>query len=238
MKLDEVLKEISQFKHFAGQVNVIDKWLAWSGAAFLSRFHHNILRIAEEDPGFALSAAKHKLEQLNLFKENWQKSQNPTGDFTDVYMGIHNIGLVDGRKIIRASQPSIADINWLARDIHLKVVINLRNEDIYWEGYGPMEEADACIENLIEHINIPLEDWDEPPPSKKQVENVLEKIDYHMTPMLIHCAEGKNRSSIVTAAYRLTKQNRSWEDVLEEAVEFGFDKQLNPNQLALMKSFA
>jgi len=236
MKLEDYLKELEKYKTYAGKVS-IDQWLRWTGAAHLGHYMENLKKIDLIVPAFAVKAAEHKLNVLQEFEKTWENSAKLEKDFQDAYIGIFNLGIVEKEKIIRCSQPSYADLSWFIGDLGARAIINLRNETEYWDGYTLKNEEEACAEYWAEHVHMPMEDWDDPPPTKEQINAVLEKINFYIKPIIIHCGEGKNRTSLISAAYKLTKMGKIWDEVIEEEKEFGFDPEMNPNQMALMKSF-
>ncbi len=236
MKLEDLIRGIKEYKKFTTKVDV-DPYLRWAGAAHLSKFMENLQRINLEDPDFAVNVASHKLSMMEKFKERLKSSSNITRDFYDTYIGIFNIGVVDGGRIIRSSQPSKGDLDWFFNDLKGRVIINLRKDEKYWDGYTEKDEEAFCSLNMGEYIHIPLEDWDDPPPTKGKIAKILAKIDYYPKPLLIHCGDGKGKTSIISAAYRISRLGWAIDKAMEEAEFYGFDASMYPNTIKVIKSF-
>jgi tetratricopeptide (TPR) repeat protein len=234
--LEASLNEIRGFAKFAGTVDV-DPMLRWSAFSYLSRFAGNVKRIFAESPDFAMAVTAHKLESLRKFEQTWKESPDVSRYFQDVVAGSNNVGVIDTAKVFRCSQPSLADLAWFAGQMDVKGVINLCNEEQIWTGYAMKDEEEACGELLIDYIHIPLENWDDPPPSHKEILEVLDEIKYHAKPVLVHSSNGSDRLGLVGSAYRMSALGWPLEEAVEEAEHYGYDLEGHPGQFEVIKSF-
>lgn len=236
--LNEVKSKISAYFNLLNKLDIEEKYKE-KGNDRLAQFLKNVDIISENNQDFALSLANHKLSVLQSFERHYKESSNLKGYFKDTYYGSFNIGVLSGDlQVIRDSQPSRKDFEWLIKKAGIKTVINLRTEEDYWQGFSKKDEERICKENGVKYKNFSLEDKDDPPPSKDQIEEVLKYIDSHEKPVLFHCALGKGRTGMTAAAYRLSKQKAGYDEVIKEAAHYGFDKEKNTNQAKVIKEFA
>ncbi|MCE1247563.1 MAG: dual specificity protein phosphatase family protein [Firmicutes bacterium] len=207
------------------------------GEFHINRFLKNIGIIGKNDPDFATGLINHKLTVLQNFKKNHKQMSNLEGEFMDAFWGSFNIGVLERGRVYRNSQPSPGDISWYIKDAGFKTFINLRTEDRFWSNFTAQIEEKICKENGVVYKNFKLRDQDDPPPSKKEIEEVLSFIDKSPKPVMFHCAHGKGRTGMVAAAYRITRQGWKAEDAIKEAVPYGFRPEKMPNQVQVIKSF-
>lgn len=116
-----------------------------------------------------------------------------------------------GEEIYISAQPSKEKLLYLISKYKIKTVINLRgkNEGKRWY----KEEKNILDEKNINLLNLKFSE-NKPPPRYellKFIEN-FEKIKY---PILIHCRNGKNRSTFFSFIFMLLKDNK-----LEERLFF------------------
>ncbi len=234
--LTETLKKIKEFAQIAGKLD-IDPMLRWSAFSYLNRLTGNIRRLYPQAPAFARQFSLHKLNMLEKFQQEYKKSNHLECYFNDVFVSLNNIGTMDTFNVLRSSQPSVQDLDWLINQAGVRVVINLCHENQVWPGYTLQEEKDVCNEFAVDYYHFSLENWDDPTLDQKQITKILDIIDFHAKPVFLHSSNGADRAGIVAAAYRITRLKWSLEDALDEAQKFGFNAGERPNNLKLIESF-
>lgn len=235
--LNELKTAIGRYFNLIDTLNISDENKA-KGKERLGQFLKNVEIINKINPEFAHASAEHKLYVLDDFKQYHNISTNLTGYFKEAFYGSFNLGIVGGSGVLRNSQPCQKDLIWLIKNMGIKTIVNLRKEYKYWEGYNKSDEEAISKKLGIECKNFLLEDNDNPPPSKIEIEEVLNFIDACKKPVMIHCAAGRGRTGIVAAAYRITRQGWKSKDAITEAMHYGFDPDKNPNQVKLIRSFS
>lgn len=136
---------------------------------------------------------------------------------------IHNFNRVDNN-YYRGGQPTIKSITAL-KNIGIRTIINLRNEN----PKKFSKEQKVAIKNGIKYINIPM--TPSSPPSEDQINQfftVLNNPDN--LPVFVHCWQGKDRTGIMTALYRLYKYNWSFDSIYEEMRLLGYHVYFYPQQ--------
>ncbi len=234
--LQGVLREIQSQAKFLGTVDV-DPVLKWSAYSFVSCLTGNIRRIFPEAPGLAMIIARHKIEEMKEFRESYQKLDNIPRRFQDTYCGLYNVGVIDSFDILRSSQPSIHDLAWFVNDLGGKVVVNLCSQEVYWDNYTQAMEQDLCLEFQVEYYHFPLILFDPDPIPGEKIREIIDRINFHARPILVHDTRGIDRVSVIAAAYRMKYLGWPFEKAIEEARAYGFEPEENPNQLEILKTF-
>ncbi|MDP2923173.1 MAG: dual specificity protein phosphatase family protein [Candidatus Omnitrophota bacterium] len=122
--------------------------------------------------------------------------------------------------IMRASQPSAGAIRLLKKYCGIKTVLSLRDEK------GRNKKEEKYLKKLgIKFINVPMN------PLKEQSIETIEKClqiisDKSNQPILVHCREGKDRTGLIFAAYRMKYDNWSLEDAVMEMLVYGYNRPL------------
>ena len=235
--LKELLGKIKGYAQFAGKLE-IDPMLRWSAFSYLNRLTSSIRRVFPEAPSFARQVALHKLEVLEQFTSDYGESDNLERYFNDVFVSMSNVGVIDSFNVFRSSQPSVRDLDWAINQLGVKVIVNLCHENQVWLGYTLEEEKDVCNEFVVDYFHFPLENWDDPSITPEKVKEILNVIDFHAKPILVHSSNGADRVGVVAAVYRMTYLGWSLEEALTEAKRFGFDNLDRPNNVKLIESFA
>jgi len=234
--LEGTLAKIRQYSKFAGTVDV-DQRLKWSAFSYLNKFAGNVKGFFPESPAFAVKASRYKLTQLEDFEREWRESGSLNRDFLDVFQGIYNLGTIDTFNVFRSSQPSLEDIAWFVNDLGLKVVVNLCGAEEIWDGFTLKDEEMLCLEHQIDYYHFPLEMWDPTPIDFETINGILDRIDYHAKPILVHSHNGSDRVSVIGAAFRMRQLGWSLKDALAEADHFGFSSEDSPNQVEVLRRF-
>jgi protein tyrosine/serine phosphatase len=129
--------------------------------------------------------------------------------------GLHNVDTVDPppRAIYRGGQPTREGIRTL-RDWGVKTVIDLRNDPVDWE-------PKAVIDAGMTYDNIRASAYQADP---KVVEEFLRTIAKSARPIYVHCKQGRDRTGMGIAAYRLACQGDQWtrEQALRELHDHGY----------------
>jgi len=117
-------------------------------------------------------------------------------------------------RLYRGGQPHKDSIRKLA-DRGIKTIINLRDDDEHtrWE----VEEAKAAGLN---YFNIPLKRFGRP--NDAEIERVLSLIDDKQNGVVfVHCQKGEDRTGMVIALYRISRDGWTDHEAIQEAKKFG-----------------
>jgi len=119
--------------------------------------------------------------------------------------------------LYRGAQPRPEGFRRLAA-LGVKTVVNLRAAD----KNSRAEEAAARAAGL-EYFNVPLPAYARP--SDEQVEHALALIDApENRPVFLHCKHGEDRTGMVVAAYRISREGWARERAEEEAEQRGMSR--------------
>jgi protein tyrosine phosphatase (PTP) superfamily phosphohydrolase (DUF442 family) len=102
--------------------------------------------------------------------------------------GVENFGMVS-KDVWRGGKPSAEGLHTLAA-LGVKTVIDLREAD---------ESAD--IPHGVRYVRLPVSAWQA---DQVDVEQVLKMIAASPKPVFIHCHQGRDRTGLAIAAYRLS----------------------------------
>jgi len=119
--------------------------------------------------------------------------------------------------IMRGSQPSEEGIRSLMDDCGVRSILNLRNdESVEWEK--------QVAEKLgIKFFNVPMNGSEEQ--SIQKIEQCLGIIqDKSNQPIFVHCMGGKDRTGMISAAYRIKYNQWSLADALFEMHVYGYSR--------------
>jgi uncharacterized protein (TIGR01244 family) len=127
--------------------------------------------------------------------------------------GLPNFARVN-KKLYRGGQPRRDSIPKLA-GLGVKTIINLRDDD----EKARMEAKDAKAAGL-NYFNIPLKRFGRPTDS--QIDRVLSLIDAEENgTVFIHCQKGEDRTGMIIALYRISRDGWTGDDAIQEAKRFG-----------------
>lgn len=123
-----------------------------------------------------------------------------------------NFGQVN-EKFFRGGQPTENGVKLIAAK-GIKTIINLRGED------GLSQKEKIWAQNAgIKYITINLQNWLRPKTS--DIENILAEINKEGNqPVFVHCRRGADRTGTVTAIYRITHDNWTAKQALDEAQKY------------------
>lgn len=117
-------------------------------------------------------------------------------------------------RLYRGAQPRKEGFSQLA-ELGITTVINLRNDD----ERALIEEADAKAAGL-RYFNVPFNRLG--PPSEAQVDQVLSLIDDEENGVIfLHCQRGQDRTGMVVALYRISREGWTDQQAIREAENLG-----------------
>ena len=135
----------------------------------------------------------------------------------DCVPGLRNFSKVnDG--LWRAAQPDTNDVDVFRKleRAGVKTVINLRHDH---------DDFPALAASDIAYVHIPMRAWR---PKDEDMVLFLASVrralaDPQRTPVLVHCAEGKDRTGYAIAAYRIVEQRWDADSAIQEMFDFHYN---------------
>ena len=119
--------------------------------------------------------------------------------------------------LYRGAQPAPGGFQKLSA-LGVKTVVNLRGAD----ANSLAEEREARAAGL-QYFNVPLPSYAKP--RDEQVERVLAVIGAPENwPVFVHCKRGSDRTGIVVAAYRISRDGWTSEQAKREAAHYGLSR--------------
>jgi len=129
---------------------------------------------------------------------------------------IENFGQMD-EKYYRGAQPRSGDFKALAA-LGVKTVIDLRNDPVSYEKAA----AEAAG---LKYVNIPMSAWRSPRDS--DMERFLQVVDDPESgTVFVHCKQGKHRTGVASAIYRMSKYGWDYDKTYAEMKNYHFYKGL------------
>ncbi len=121
--------------------------------------------------------------------------------------------------LYRGSAPSVNEVRHLHNYIGINKIVSLDRET--------GEAIDHICHQLgIEHVMMPLNGRKEP------LQRLLDQDLYSLLmdggPTFIHCAEGKDRTGLVSAMFKCKYMGWTYQEAMDEAVSLDFGKGVNP----------
>jgi uncharacterized protein (TIGR01244 family) len=127
--------------------------------------------------------------------------------------GLPNFARVN-EKLYRGGQPRKNSFRMLA-ELGVTTIINLRDDD-----ENARAEAKAVKAAGLNYFNIPLKRFGRP--NDSQIERVLSLIDAEENgTVLVHCQKGEDRTGMIIALYRISREGWTDDDAIQEAKRFG-----------------
>ncbi len=117
--------------------------------------------------------------------------------------------------LYRGGQPTEAGVKELA-GMGVKTIINLRGA-----GEDSKHEEIWAQKSGIKIISVNLKNWFEP--KTEDIERIIKDIDTpEYQPVFVHCRRGADRTGTVIAVYRITHDNWTAKQAIDEAKTFDF----------------
>jgi tyrosine-protein phosphatase SIW14 len=127
---------------------------------------------------------------------------------------IFNFGKVNPN-YYRGSQPNAQEVASLAA-IGVKTVIDLRNDED-----GDVVEARNVEQAGMKYVNIPMTTHETPAADK--LAKFLKLVnDPENQPVYVHCVEGRHRTGVMTAVYRMTGEGWTSDQAFKEMKDYRF----------------
>jgi protein tyrosine/serine phosphatase len=124
-----------------------------------------------------------------------------------------NFQLVN-QHLYRGAQPTIKGIAKLAA-MGIKTIINLRGE-----GDLSRNEMEAARRAGVQYRSVPMPNLSKP--SDNDVNEALSIInDQQNWPVFVHCKHGEDRTGLIIACYRISRDGWSDKEALKEAKRYG-----------------
>ena len=145
-------------------------------------------------------------------------------------INIDNFAKVDNY-YYRGAQPGLDDYFSLAY-LGVKTIINLR------ENYGSGLEKQKFLANSLgmNYINIPMNPA--VPPDNKQISYFFNIIsNQNNLPVYVHCAQGRDRTGIMTALYRVNKYGWNFDQAYIEMKQRGYHSIIFPRQKKFLAEY-
>jgi uncharacterized protein (TIGR01244 family) len=120
------------------------------------------------------------------------------------------------QQVFRGAQPTGEGWNSLAK-LGVKVVIDLR-QDKEGNEHRISAEANAVQGAGMRYVNLPLKGI--VAPSDDQIGKILTILN-GPDPVFVHCRQGKDRTGVVIACYRIAHDRWDWRRALDEAKAIG-----------------
>lgn len=159
-------------------------------------------------------------------------------DTKSPYLYINAIDITNFDKVdnyyYRGAQPDYCDIKTLSA-LGIKTIINLRMVYPYSK-YEFLKQRQLAESYGMNYINIPMRP--DIPPTYKQISDFFRIINNSKNlPVFVHCAQGKDRTGIMTALYRVKKYGWNYTQAYSEMKQKGYHSILFPKQKRFLATF-
>ncbi len=125
--------------------------------------------------------------------------------------------VLEGR-IYRSGQPYPRQLGPVVRKLGIKTLINLRDEETVAHSPDCVYERRYAEEHGLKFVHVPMDC----PPKEESIPPLLKVLDDPANyPILLHCAEGIERSGEAAGIYRLERMGWTNEAVVEEMLALG-----------------
>jgi protein tyrosine phosphatase (PTP) superfamily phosphohydrolase (DUF442 family) len=122
--------------------------------------------------------------------------------------GLRNFGRVDDG-VLRCAQPTAQGCEG-ARRLGVRTVLNLRSEH---------DDVSVLAGTGLSRVHVPMRQWHV---DERKVAAALRVLsDPALRPVLVHCQEGRDRTGLVVAAYRVLYQGWTREEAVAEMRAYG-----------------
>lgn len=119
------------------------------------------------------------------------------------------------KNFYRGAQPTESGVKELAK-IGVKTIIDLRGED------EKAKNEEIWARNAgINFISVSLSNWFKP--KGAEIEQIIKDINApENQPVFVHCKRGADRTGTIVAVYRISHDNYTAKQAIEEAKHFDF----------------
>lgn len=132
-----------------------------------------------------------------------------------------NFGVVVPGVLMRSAQPSAADYEHIMRTYGLKTIVNFRSPRHMATEPECIAEREFAQSHGVKSINLPIST----PPTEEQIVQFMRILDAPENhPVLIHCAAGQGRASMMCAVYGMERLGWSNEKALAMQVPYKFER--------------
>ena len=137
-------------------------------------------------------------------------------------IGVENFHQVD-QNIYRGAQPTAAGLKTLAH-LGVKTIIDLRHGKEHADG-----EQQAAEKLGLRYINVPMSGLTAP--TDQEIANILAVLNAADSgPVFVHCREGKDRTGVVIASWRIAHDHWTNDQALAEAKSYVMSPRQHPRQ--------
>ncbi|MBI2252797.1 MAG: dual specificity protein phosphatase family protein [Armatimonadetes bacterium] len=187
----------------------------------LSQLPEDLGKMAKTNFNIAEEYADYKLKRFNTIIKN-PASENFSKEFEYYYSGMRNFGSVD-EKVLRGSNPNFDDIKWLKSQgvtdiIDLRVrggsEASLFAEEL--ENFKIPQQRRFCGNLGIKFHSRPIN-----LKNKEELEKIYKVIKSSKGKVFIHCVEGRERTGLAVAYYRMKEYNWNEKKAIAEAEKYG-----------------
>jgi protein-tyrosine phosphatase len=135
---------------------------------------------------------------------------------------IRNFYQID-KNYYRGAAPDIKGLEYLIECKRVKTIIDLR-----YLNFKDLSKQESTVKNAgLNYINIPM--CPLLPPNSTQINHFLSIVNnLKNQPVYVHCREGKDRTGIMTAIYRVKNYNYSFNKAFTEMIKLGHHVNLFP----------
>ena len=141
--------------------------------------------------------------------------------------GVDNFDVVKEKAVLRGGQPSAAGVGTL-KEMGVKTVINVRNDPADWE--------QSAVESAgMRYVWLPM---DAAHVEADKVKAFLKAVAESPQTVFVHCWQGRDRTGLCVAAYRMTTDG--WNNVraITELHGHGYNWALFPGIEAYLKTYS
>lgn len=134
-----------------------------------------------------------------------------------------NFGVVVPGRIYRSAQPGYHELEKVQRETGIKAIINLRGKHVFKDDWRCREESQCAEDKGIKLIVIEFGNS----PSDERIKELLAALDDEKNyPLLIHCAQGIERTGIAVAVYRMERMGWTSGQAVREMLTNKFSSKL------------
>ena len=125
--------------------------------------------------------------------------------------------------IYRSGQPYARQLGPVVHKLGIKTLINFRDNETVAANPDCVYERRFAEEHGLKFVNIPMDC----PPTEETISPLLKELDDPANyPILMHCAEGIERSGLAAAIYRLERMGWTNDRAVAELLALGVAKKL------------